>query len=224
MAEPTQAGAAAACPGPPHRCPHSGSCLGPLAPLQAPMAASCWLGPTGIAPPAPGASVGSPWGWECVRSWRGCRRRRGPCSAVPAMPALLPAAVFVPCLRGRRKSPQALGSALPLLRALGERSSGAQAAEHRLVLCPPALLWLPCWSAAGQSDSGACSHSGWGWAAIWQLQPPPPCPGAACPCFHPGHAVDKPLWCQHSRYPAGRSGGSREGLQAVVGAQGRGCW
>lgn len=33
MAEPTQAGAAAACPGPPCRCPHSGTYLGPLAPL-----------------------------------------------------------------------------------------------------------------------------------------------------------------------------------------------
>lgn len=175
------------------------------------MAACCWLGPTGIAPPTPGASVGSPWGWESVRSWRGWGRRRGPCSAVPAMPALLPAAVFVPCLRGRRKSPQALGSALPLLRALGEWSNGAEAAEHRLVLRPPALLWL--W----QSDSGACSHSGRGWAAIWRLQPPPPCPGAACPC------LDKPVWCQHSRYPAGRSEESGEGLQAVVGAQGRGC-
>lgn len=142
MAEPTQAGAAAACPGPPRRCPHSGSFLGPLAPFQAPMAAwpLCWLGPHRD---SPSSSRGfTLWGWESVRGWRGWGRRRRPCSAVPAMPALLPAAVFVPCLRGRRKSPQALGSSLPLLRALGEWSSGAQAAGHRLVLCPPGLLWL----------------------------------------------------------------------------------
>lgn len=137
MAEPTQAGAAAACPGPPHRCPHSGSCLGPLVPLQAPMAAwpLCWLGPHRDSPTSSRGFCGLPVGWESVRSWRGLGRRRGPCSAVPAMPAWLPAAAFAPCLGGRRKSLQTLGSALPLLRALGEWSSGAQAAGHRLVPC-----------------------------------------------------------------------------------------
>lgn len=136
-------------------------------------------------------------------------RRREPCSAVPAMPALLPAAVFVPCPRCRQKSPQTLGSALPLLPTLGEWSSGAQAAGHRLVLCPPALQ--------EQRHSGLCSPSGWWQAAMWQLQPPAPCPGGAC--FHPGRAGDELLWCW---YPAGRSWapGSCRAVGGLIGSTG----
>lgn len=99
MAEPTQAGAAAACPGPPRSCPHSGSCLGPPSPLQPQWLHGPSVGwdPTGIAPPASGASVGSPWGWESVRCWRGWGKGGGPallsppCQPCCQQPCLFPA-------------------------------------------------------------------------------------------------------------------------------------
>lgn len=157
MAEPTQAGAAAACPGPPRSCPHSGSCLGPPSPLQPQWLHGPSVGwdPTGIAPPAPGASVGSPWGWESVRCWRGWGKRRGPCSAVPAMPALLPAAVLVPCLRGRRKSPRALG--LQLCHCCERWGSGAVGHKLQSTGCCCALLYCSGCCAAVLQGRGGCA-------------------------------------------------------------------
>lgn len=252
MAEPTQAGAAACLSrsSPPHPAPTPAAARDPR-----PCSRHGWLhgpsagwGPPGITPATPGctgaagpgAHVGSLRGWASRQELEGPGRKEGaPLCHPQPVPALLPAALFVPSLRGSPEiSPSSWLLAVPPLPApgraavagggtgcgVGVRGTGGLCA----LLCPsgcgsPAAVlgggvsWgrgaLGCAATAAASARPLEEVGGSGSGAATPTPMPRVLP---VPAFTP--AADKPVRCQPGPCPAGGCCG----VQGGAGCR-RGC-
>lgn len=212
----------------------------PLCGLGAPKDNPGHPGCTGAA--GPGAHVGSLRGWASHQELEGPGRKEGvPLCHPQPVPALLPAALFVPSLRGSPEiSPSSWLLAVPPLPAPGR--SAVAGGEARAVglgcgarvgsapSCAPLAVGalLLCWGVCvvGQRGSGACGHccclcpvggSGSGAAT------PTPMPSVLpIPAFAPAALQTSPCGAGPARAQLGGAAGSRE-VPAAGGGAGLGA-